>query len=70
MQISETQEAETAKRLAAKKAATIRAVPNDYAGRQKDLRKVVGVLARRGFGSEIAMTIARDALDTRYTELN
>lgn len=68
-QISDSQEADTARRLAEKKAATIRTVPEDYAQRQKDLRRIVGVLARRGFSGEVAMPIARQALDDRYAQL-
>ncbi|WP_448850941.1 regulatory protein RecX [Corynebacterium sp. 335C] len=68
-QVSDADEHATAVALAEKKARTVRAVPADRAGRDKDLRRVVGVLARRGFGQAMAMGIAKEALDARYAEL-
>ena len=43
--------------------------PDDVTVRDKDLRRVVGVLARRGFNQGLSMAIAREALDARYSEL-
>lgn len=68
-QISESDEAAMARKLAHKKAKTIKAVPVDYISKQKDLRKVVGVLARRGFGQGMSTSIARAELEQRYAEL-
>lgn len=68
-QITHNTEEEVARKLAAKKAATIKSVAPDFNSKQKDLRKVVGVLARRGFPSELSMNIARDQLEDRYREL-
>lgn len=68
-QITHNAEEEVARKLAAKKAATIKTVAPDFNSKQKDLRKVVGVLARRGFPSELSMSIARDQLEERYREL-
>ncbi len=68
-EITHNAEEEVARKLAAKKAATIRTVAPDFNSKQKDLRKVVGVLARRGFPSELSMSIARDELEERYREL-
>ena len=68
-QITHNAEAEVARKLAAKKAATIKSVAPDFNAKQKDLRKVVGVLARRGFPSELSMNIAREQLENRYREL-
>ncbi|WP_049189632.1 regulatory protein RecX [Corynebacterium sp. 212_CJEI] len=68
-QITHNAEEEVARKLAAKKAATIKTVAPDFNSKQKDLRKVVGVLARRGFPSELSMSIARDQLEKRYREL-
>ena len=68
-QITHNAEEEVARKLAAKKAATIKTVAADFNTKQKDLRKVVGVLARRGFPSELSMSIARDQLEERYREL-
>lgn len=68
-QITHNAEEEVARKLAAKKAATIKTVAPDFNSKQKDLRKVVGVLARRGFPSELSVSIARDQLEERYREL-
>lgn len=68
-QITHNAEEEVARKLAAKKTATIKSVAPDFNSKQKDLRKVVGVLARRGFPSELSMNIARDQLEDRYREL-
>ena len=68
-QITHNAEEEVARKLAAKKAATIKSVAPDFNDKQKDLRKVVGVLARRGFPSELSMNIAREQLENRYREL-
>lgn len=68
-QITASAEEEVARKLAAKKAATIKAPAADYAQRQKDLRRIVGVLARRGFPADLSMEIAREELDKRYRRL-
>lgn len=68
-QITHNAEEEVARKLAAKKAATIKTVAPDFNSKQKDLRKVVGVLAWRGFPSELSISIARDQLEERYREL-
>ena len=68
-QITHNAEEEVARKLAAKKAATIKSVAPDFKAKQKDLRKVVGVLERRGFPSELSMNIAREQLENRYREL-
>ncbi|WJY99802.1 Regulatory protein RecX [Corynebacterium hansenii] len=69
-QVTDADESEVARALAAKKAGTVKAPPADRAGRDKDLRRVVGVLARRGFGEGMSLAIAREALDARYEELS
>lgn len=69
-QVSDADEHATAVALAEKKARTIRSVPGDRAGRDRDLRRVVGVLARRGFGQSVAVDVAKHALDDRYAELS
>lgn len=68
-QLSDDDERRTAEALAVKKARTIRAVPAGREARDRDLRRVVGVLARRGFPQSMSMDIARAALDARYAEL-
>lgn len=69
-QISDADESAIARSLAEKKARTIKTVPADRAARDKDLRRVVGVLARRGFNQGLSMSIAIDAIDARYDELS
>lgn len=68
-QITHSDEEVVARKLAAKKAATIKTVAVDYNAKQKDLRRVVGVLARRGFPAELSMEIAREELDEQYRRL-
>ena len=68
-QITPESEEAVAQALAAKKAATIRHRPSDYAQRQKDLRRVLGVLARRGYSHELSMHVASRALAEHYDNL-
>lgn len=68
-QIDESDEHELARELAQKKARSVKAVPADRAERDKELRRIVGVLARRGFPQSMALQIAREALDSRCEEL-
>lgn len=69
-QVSDADESAIARSLAEKKARTIKTVPADRAARDKDLRRVVGVLTRRGFNQGLSMSIAIDAIDARYDELS
>lgn len=69
-QVTDADESHVARALAEKKAGTVKAVPADRAAHDKDLRRVVGVLARRGFNQGMSMGIAREALDARYRELS
>lgn len=69
-QVSEDDERDVARALAEKKASTIREVPTDRADKDKDLRRVVGVLARRGFAQGVSMDIARSALEERYRAIS
>lgn len=69
-QVSDADESAIARSLAEKKVRTIKTVPADRAARDKDLRRVVGVLARRGFNQGLSMSIAIDAIDARYDELS
>ncbi|WPF65266.1 MULTISPECIES: recombination regulator RecX [unclassified Corynebacterium] len=68
-QISQEEERATAWACACKKARSIKEVPADYPGKQKDLRRVVGVLARRGFPEGMSLALAREAVEERYREL-
>lgn len=69
-QIDEADEEATARALAEKKARSVRAVPADRAESDKALRRIVGVLARRGFAQGMSLRIARDALDERVAQLS
>lgn len=55
--------------LAAKKARCLKEIPVDRKERDKALRRIVGVLARRGFGEAVALHCAIEALDARIEEL-
>ncbi len=68
-QIGPEDEEATARELTHKKARSIREVPADRAERDKALRRIVGVLARRGFSSGMSLSLAREALDERIAEL-
>lgn len=68
-QITEEDEEAQARALAAKKARSVKEVPADRAQYDKELRRVVGVLARRGYSSGMSMGVAREALDARLDEL-
>ncbi|APT90604.1 recombinase RecX [Corynebacterium sphenisci DSM 44792] len=69
-QVGDAEEEATAAAVAAKRTAAIRRVPADRAERDRDLRRVLGALARRGFPQEVAMRRARAALAERYAELD
>lgn len=68
-QISEEDEEAQARALAEKKARALKVVPADRAEYDKALRRVVGVLARRGYSSELTVRVARESLDERIETL-
>ncbi|MDO5669522.1 MAG: recombination regulator RecX [Corynebacterium sp.] len=68
-QIDPADEEATARALAEKKARTVRRAPADRAEQDKMLRRIVGVLARRGFNQGMSLRIAREALDERIEQL-
>lgn len=68
-QVDDEDEEALARRLAEKKARSIKNIPEDYAERDKMLRRILGVLARRGFSQSMSMRIARAALAQRIEEL-
>lgn len=68
-QVDDEDEEAVARRLAEKKARSIKNIPEDYAERDKMLRRILGVLARRGFSQSMSMRIARAALAQRIEEL-
>lgn len=67
-QIDDDDEAELAEALAEKKARKVKRI-NSRADYDKELRKIVGVLARRGFGQGMALKYGRQSLDARCAEL-
>lgn len=68
-QISEAEEEATARAVAKKKARGIRGVPEGRHERDKDVRRVLGALARRGFPEGMSLALAREAVEERYAEL-
>ncbi|AWB84195.1 recombination regulator RecX [Corynebacterium liangguodongii] len=68
-QVTPEDEEAVARTLAQRKAREIKQPPAGRAEYDKYLRRVVGVLARRGYGAELAMRVAREALDARIGEL-
>lgn len=68
-QICDADQQEILRSLVTKKAGTVKAVPADRTEYDRALRRIVGVAARRGFPAGQSLTAARDALDTRITEL-
>ena len=68
-ELSRAEEDDIARALARKKAASIKIEPEGYQERVKQLRRIVGVLARRGFPESAALPIAVEALDERLAEI-
>lgn len=64
-QISEDDEKDVAKRIATKKASSIKEIPCDHKQRDKYLRRIVGMLARRGFSEGYSYAIAQQAIEER-----
>ena len=69
-QVDDDAEYDCARELAAKKTRQITKPPADYAEQEKYLRRIVGVLARRGFASGMSFAIAKEALEQRIAELS
>lgn len=68
-QISAAEESDTALELARKKARMVKYAPSDPQEKDKCLRRIVGVLARRGFGRSVCLSKATMALDERIAQL-
>lgn len=68
-QITGTDERALAQRFAAKKARGIKSAPRGRVEYDRHLRRILGVLARRGFPQGVSMQVAREALDQRIEEL-
>lgn len=69
-QIDAADEEAMARALAEKKARGVKSVPVDRKEREKALRRIVGVLARRGFNEGMSLNIAISALEERCEELS
>ena len=69
-QIDAADEEAMARALAEKKARSLKSVPADRKEREKALRRIVGVLARRGFNEGMSLNIAISALEERCEELS
>ncbi|MDK4266430.1 recombination regulator RecX [Corynebacterium accolens] len=69
-QIDSADEEAMARALAEKKARSVKSVPADRKEREKALRRIVGVLARRGFNEGMSLNIAISALEERCEELS
>ena len=70
-QIAESDERAMALHLARKKArTTVTQVPRDRRDRDRALRRILGVLGRRGFPQGMSMELAREALDERISEIS
>lgn len=68
-QISEDDEESMVRAIIEKKARSIKEVPTDRKGRDRDLRRLVGVAARRGFPQGLCISIAKEVVARRYEEL-
>lgn len=68
-QVTAESEEDIARSLAEKKARSIKVKPADRADYDKALRRIVGVLARRGFNQGMSLQIAKQVLDERIDAL-
>ncbi|AZA09089.1 regulatory protein RecX [Corynebacterium pseudopelargi] len=68
-QIDQESEDALAWRLAQKKARSIKSIPTSRAEYDKNLRRILGVLARRGFQESAAFGIAKQSLEQRIEQL-
>ncbi len=69
-QIDPSDEEQMARSLAERKARSVRDIPADRSESDKVLRRIVGVLARRGFNQGMSLRIAREALEERVSQLS
>lgn len=69
-QISAEDEETRARAVAKKKAREVKDLPANRAEHDKYLRRIVGVLARRGYSSELSLRIAREQLEARIEEIS
>lgn len=69
-QISSEDEFDTALAVARKSARKVHEIPADFCAQQRDLRRIVGACARRGFSGGLAMQVATQALEERLSEID
>lgn len=69
-EVDPQREIDIARDLAVKKARGVKAIPADRKEYDKELRKIVGVLARRGFPAGASLRLAKEALEARIAELD
>ncbi|SDL78382.1 regulatory protein [Corynebacterium mycetoides] len=69
-QISAADEEAAARAVAEKKARDVKAAPAGRAEYDKHLRRIIGVMARRGYSSELSMRLGREVLDARIDEVS
>lgn len=67
-QITAEDEEAAARAVAEKKAREVKAAPSDRAEYDKHLRRIVGVMARRGYSSALSLRLGREVLDARIAE--
>ncbi|MBB3116566.1 regulatory protein RecX [Corynebacterium bovis] len=68
-QVTADDEREAVRLLVGRRAASVKRVPRDRTAYDRELRRVVGVAARRGFPEGLSLAMAREALDARIAEL-
>ncbi|MCT1583902.1 recombination regulator RecX [Corynebacterium sanguinis] len=67
-QITAEDEEAAARAVAEKKAREVKAAPSDRAEYDKHLRRIIGVMARRGYSSAMSLRLGREVLDARIAE--
>lgn len=69
-QISDEDEQLTARSVAEKKARSLKTVPDGRKEYDRQLRRIVGAVARRGFAEGMAFAVGKQVLDDRIDELD
>lgn len=69
-QISVADEEAAARVVAEKKAREVKSAPSDRTEYDKHLRRIVGVMARRGYSSGLSLRLGREVLDARIAEVS
>lgn len=68
-QITDEDEEAAARAVAEKKARGVKHPPGDRGEYDAHLRRIIGVMARRGYSSGMSMRLGREILDARIAEL-